>query len=370
MAALREPLSRSLWALNGLAEIAASVPLAAVDLPRPNAVAIASYYALLLAVLLARGKPRRRLATASALVIVTTLCAQGLALRQQGALRLTLPYVGQGDAVLVELPQGGAALIDAGGASSPGGLDPGIAVLAPLLRQKGIRALDLAVVTHPHPDHLEGFAYLARHVPIRELWWNGEGGELTSMRELVKSVRAAGGKVALAAELPATLWREGVRIDVLHPRPALADGRTYPELDTNDNSIVLRLSYGARSALLPGDVGAEAEAMLAPLLSPTDVVKLGHHGSRTSSSLPFLTKLAPQLALIACGDHNYFGMPHAEVVARLAQLGVPALRTDEDGMLILTTDGREWRVQTYRGRVIRLAGRLLTEGPRSRESRQ
>src|SRR5205823_2890714 len=150
----------------------------------------------------------------------------------------------------------GVMLFDAGGSLEPGGWDPGRAVLAPLLRRMGIRTIDLAVISHPHPDHLGGYAYVAAHFPIRELWWSGNGEDVPAQRELIDRVRSAGGTVRLAAELPPALEREGVTFRVLHPRPgAEAEGLPYyPELEANDNSLVLSLELGARSTLLPGDI--------------------------------------------------------------------------------------------------------------------
>jgi len=351
--AVRLPLAASLHLLNALATVAARVPFAALDLPRPSAFAIVSYYLLVLGLLGLRRRAGRRLAVFSAMALGVAVAVQGSQLHPGGMLRLSLPYVGQGEATLIEFPAGGVALVDAGGASEAGGYDPGLAVLVPLLRQRGIRSLDLAVVTHPHPDHLEGFAALAERIPIEELWWNGEGGDLPTMRRVLDLVHARGGRTITVADLPTRQEREGVGIEFVHPRTLAGDGPPFAELDSNNNSIALRLTYGARSVLLAADVGLDAEEQLVSRLAATDILKVGHHGSRTATGDAWLAALAPRLALITCGSHNRFGFPHAQVLNRLADHGVTVWRTDLDGLIELATDGRSWTASSWRGRRLR-----------------
>jgi competence protein ComEC len=243
-------------------------------------------------------------------------------------------------------------LVDAGGSLEAGGPDPGQRTLAPLLRRTGIRSLDLVVVSHPHPDHLGGFAYLAQHFAIGELWWNGAGEELPAMQALFAAVRKHGGAIHTSAELPRRLERGGITIEVLHPRPGPeSDGLPYdPAANENDNAMVLRLVYGERSILLAGDIETGTEARLAPTLLPTDVLKVPHHGSRTSSTAALLDALQPHVAIISVGFHNTFGFPAPDVLERFRSRGVTVLETDLDGMVEVRTDGRRLLVRGASGR--------------------
>jgi competence protein ComEC len=126
----------------------------------------------------------------------------------------------------------------------------------------------------------------------------------------------------------------------------------FPELSMNDNSIMVRLTYRGRSLLLAADTEREAERRLLPVLGPIEVLKVAHHGSRSSSTAAFLNVLKPRLAVISCGEDNHFGFPDAEVVRRLERLGATVLRTDVDGMLTLSATASGWRASTERGRTL------------------
>jgi competence protein ComEC len=219
------------------------------------------------------------------------------------------------------------------------------------LRRLGVRRIDLAIVSHAHPDHLGGFAYLSRHFPIGELWWSGAGADEPGQAELNERVRAGGGKVQLAAQLPSRSERGGLILEVLHPRPDTHDLTYYPAMHLNDNSIVLRIEHGQRSLLLTGDIERDAEALLATSLGPSDVLKSPHHGSRSSSTAALLDSVRPGLVVISCGENNRFGLPDEEVLAAYASRGMQTWRTDLDGMVSLTSDGRGWRIETFRGAV-------------------
>ncbi len=350
------PLAWALGLLDGLAALSARLPLAAVDLPRPGLVDIVAWLLGLAALSWASGRRRLVALGLAASVLLGNAAVARLLDPGRGRLTLLHPYVGQGDGALVRLPEGGVVLVDAGGGVGTSTYDPGRAVMAPLLRRQGVRALDLVVVSHPHPDHLEGFAYLARHFPIHELWWNGAGEELPTMRALLGAVAASGGQARLLRDLPPRLEREGVTFELWHPRPGPeAEGLAYdPQLSANDNSIVLGLRLGERSVLLTGDIERDSEARLAALLPSYDIVKTPHHGSATSSTAPWLAAVRPRLAVMSLGVNNHFGFPAAEVLSRYAGAGVTVLRTDQDGLVELSTDGKSWRVTTQRGKALQV----------------
>lgn len=259
-----------------------------------------------------------------------------------GALRVTLPYVGHGDAIVLVLPDGQGVVVDAGGTGRVDGWDPGRAVVAPLLQRLGIRRLALAVLTHPQADHIGGFNYLLDHFPTERLWFNGEIGNPLQDR-LIARARERAVVVRNVAAATTELTLANVRFRVHHPRKEDFSSLT----DANDRSVVLEVRYGERSILLTGDVEAPAESVLLERLEPVDVLKVPHHGSRTSSTAELLEVLQPRLALVSAGANHRFGLPHAQVVKRYERAGIPLLRTDRDGALTLHTDGTSWTYATF-----------------------
>jgi competence protein ComEC len=261
-------------------------------------------------------------------------------------LELTALPVGHGDALLVS--SGGAhLLVDGGGV--PEGIDPGTRIVLPYLRERGIRRLDAVALSHPHPDHALGLLSVLREVPAERLWLPAG----VERGPLVDALLAAAGSARvewLAAGEERSVGRATVRV--------LSPPRDAPDLRTvNDRSLVLRVSAAGRSLLLPGDAGAAAERSL-PLLATT-VVKVPHHGSRTSSSPRLVDGSEAWLALFSDGRGNRFGLPAPEVVERWRASGAEVLRTDLDGAIHVSLDEDGVRWETFRGRSGRLAARPL-----------
>jgi competence protein ComEC len=263
-----------------------------------------------------------------------------------GLLELTAIDVGQGDSLLVILPRGEIMLVDGGGRLVYGrqrksNLDIGEDVVSPYLWSRGIRRIDLMVATHSHQDHIGGLGAIMSNFRPKELWTGanppGELLELAHRLGIPSSEKHPAGPIELS----------GAILEILAPASDY-----YAAKVGNNDSLVLRISYGARSFLLTGDMEHAIEARLLATGADlhADVLKVGHHGSRTSSSQAFLNAVSPSVALISAGYENSFGHPNLDVLGRLSARHAAVLRTDLDGLVTASTDGRSvfFDLQTWK----------------------
>lgn len=331
--------SGALHLVRSLADHVASVPALQAPVPRPTAAQLGLMAFSVFAWLAGNRRARKpAVLCAAAGLVLAEIGAMPLA-RAHPELRVTYIDVGQGDAALVDLPDGTAALIDGGGlVGSP--VDIGARVVAPLLRARRRSSLALVVLTHPHPDHAGGLATGLTGARVAEAWDTGQGereGAGGSYAAFLASMRRAGTPIRHPSEVCGSRAIGGAAVEVLAPCPGPEPGRS-----PNDNSFVLRVAYGERSFLFTGDAEADEESSLlrerASALG-SDVLKVGHHGSRTSSSGPFLDAVHPRVAVISCGVRNRFGHPAPSTLASLTSRGVLVLRTDRNGQVSVATDG-------------------------------
>ncbi|HJS57507.1 MAG TPA: DNA internalization-related competence protein ComEC/Rec2, partial [Vicinamibacteria bacterium] len=259
-----------------------------------------------------------------------------------GRLEVSVLDVGQGDAIVLRSPSGRHAVVDAGG-SFDGRFDIGEAVVAPFLWRRGVREIDLLVLTHAHPDHVGGAPRLVRSFRVGEVWEGPAPRHDRGYAELDRALHDAG--VARRTVMRgAVLDWDGVRIEVVGPPPPVRA----PRVTRNDDSVVLRVGFGEARFLLTGDVEAAGEAALDP--GDVSLLKVAHHGSRTSSSAGLLAAARPALAVISAGLRNTFGHPSPEALDRLRAAGARVFRTDQDGTVTIVTDGRSLRVISTRSR--------------------
>ena len=314
--------------------LAAAVPWALVYAPAPGPFAMAAWLAA--AVLAAAAGTRRARRAALGLALGgLAVAAWPLLLPGEGRLRVTFLDVGQGDAALVEVPGGGRLLVDGG----PGGsarFDVGERVVAPFLWNHGVGRLDVVAVTHADADHSGGLAAVLRGLGVGEIWENGrwpaghEGVVAALDRARApRRVLAAGQRLRVGEALLTVLNPPGPE------RPPLASA------GENDHSLVLRLDWRGVSFLLTGDLTAGGEEVLLDARAPlaVTVLKVGHHGSRSSTGVPLVNASRPVVAVISVGPRNPFRHPAPEVVQRLAESGARVYRTDRDGAVIVETDG-------------------------------
>ncbi len=250
----------------------------------------------------------------------------------QNPLKVAFLDVGQGDSILIQAPNGQTMLIDGGRSTSLAN-----SVIIPKLKEWGARQVDVLIPTHPDLDHIAGLVGVLENYPVKLAALTGQVHSTQIYERLLTDIRDKNVEALKVRTGTAIPFDSSVKIDVLNPDDAAVNNAD----DTNNASIVLKLTYGATSFLLTGD--AELPADKAILDHGFDVrstvLKLGHHGSRTSTNEDWLNHVQPQLGIISVGKDNSFGHPHPEVIAALDKLKIPYIRVDEHGTITVTSDG-------------------------------
>jgi competence protein ComEC len=266
---------------------------------------------------------------------------------ERGKFELSAIDVGQGDSLLVGFPQGPLMLIDAGGIPSFGrtkkpGIDIGEDVVSPYLWSRSIKHLDIVAMTHAHEDHMGGMSAVLRNFHPRELWTGAtqDSPEWRTVRDTALGLHITIRHMQRGAPFAFA----GTTLQVLAPGPDYAPDTT----PKNDDSLVMRIRFGSTSFLLTGDMEKKIERELADagLLEHDDVLKVGHHGSRTSSTPQLLDLEHPAFGIISAGFDNSYGHPHPLIVKALHDRKIAVFRTDDMGLITLVSDGKWLRFDT------------------------
>jgi competence protein ComEC len=270
-------------------------------------------------------------------------------------LKTTFLDVGQGNAALVQFPGGKNMIIDGGGTLN-GQFDIGERVIAPFLRTKGVWTIDYLVLTHPHPDHIGGLIFLLNTFKVKEVWTNGDRLETEAFVRWQQAISHKGiPHREFRTDSRYTFNINGVMVDVYGtPRriydpsgDMAATGRQDAFL--NRRSLVLRISYGKRHLLFPGDIEAcrENELLKGGYVLKSGVLLAPHHGSNTSNTLDFIQAVAPETVVFSVGQFNRFSFPHPDVIGRYMDRGCSIYRTDRDGAITCLTDGHNLQIERF-----------------------
>jgi competence protein ComEC len=269
-------------------------------------------------------------------------------------LEVSVLDVGQGDSILVVSPKGSTLLIDGGGAflgfkgqEEHLGIDPGEEAVSSFLWSRGFQKLDAVALTHAHQDHIGGLTAVLENFRVSHLWLGRETAAPAFLR-----LKQVANKLHVSIEQErrgqSFQW-DGVQVDFLWPEQPFED---VAPIAKNNDSLVVRLHYGERTILLPGDAEKQVEyTMLAENEASflhADVLKVGHHGSKNSTMPEFLDAVNPRISVISAGEENPYGHPNPELLERLEQKGTRILRTDRDGAVKILTDGHDLQVSCYR----------------------
>ena len=245
----------------------------------------------------------------------------------EGKLEVHFIDVGQGDSILVDL--GDTEILIDGGDRSPG--------VITYLADYVDGPIEVIVATHPHADHIGGLIAVLDVFEVAEIWHNGDSSTSQTYDQFITAVQAEGAVVYIGRRGDEIAAGE-LTFVILHPVTLTGT--------TNDNSIVLSLTYGEVDFLFTGDAERDAEASIlsAGIAPNVEILKVGHHGSRSSSWTQFLDAVEPEIAIYMAGKGNTYGHPHDETIAALSEVGAEIYGTDINGTIIVTTNGQLYSV--------------------------
>lgn len=310
---------------------------------------VIGYYALLVALLQWKKFLTRRTIIGGLLIANVAVYLSVFGFRSQSPLRVTFLDVGQGDAAFVEFPDGKTMLVDAGPRTMTS--DAGVRFVLPFLRWKGVSRLDAIVLSHPHSDHLGGVPAILRGVSV---------GEIVDVQSTSRSqLYGEYGHLIDSLNIPHVQLKAGdmisgfslVRTYVVHPSAAFIVADLARSVNLNNQSLVVRIVYGSTSVLFAGDAEEEAEESMTGRYAGflrSDLLKVGHHGSNTSSSEVFLDAVKPLFGVLSVGKNNAFHHPSSVTLRHLAERRVQTFRTDEQNAIVFVSDGVRWRQEQWR----------------------
>jgi competence protein ComEC len=264
----------------------------------------------------------------------------------QKDLMVTVVDVGQGTSSLLELPGGYNVLVDGGGFSDNSIFDVGEKITAPFLWRKKIKSVDLLVLSHPNSDHLNGLLYIAENFNVKEIWTNGEPADSLGYKRLLDIIREKNIMMMDFKEAVRDRVINGIQFKILYPEAGFKEKKEKWRKGDN-SSLVLKAVFGEKSFLFTGDIKEKGESDIVRLPGnhlKSTVLVVPHHGSKSSSTDKFIDKIGPEIAVIPVGWKNRYKFPAPEVLERYKSRGCRILRTDENGAVTISTDGKSLKV--------------------------
>jgi competence protein ComEC len=266
-------------------------------------------------------------------------------------LRATIIDVGDGSAALLELPGGHTIMIDGGGFADNALFDMGARIIAPFLWKKKIRTVDTLILSHPNSDHLNGLIFIADHFHVKDLWTNNEPSDTLGYRTLMQVVAKRNIRLHNYKDLPTNRLINGVDLNLLYPPKDFADRKAAEKWrKSNNNSLVVKVSFGHIAILFPGDITATAEAELVAIAGPklaSTILIAPHHGSLSSSTDLLLDTVDPDVVIVSCGRNRRFNFPHPTIVKRYKGRGCTIWRTDRNGAVRISSDGQRLMIKPH-----------------------
>ena len=255
-------------------------------------------------------------------------------------LRVTYLDVGQGDAVLIQTPKGKNFMIDAG---------PEGALAKPLSKVLPKHSvIDGFFITNPHADHISGMGHVLEKYKVQNVYYTGVTHTTPTFTKNFEKLKESGVAVTKVSKEQSFTTDDGVLFEILYPNSDMTKETNWEwgNDGINDTSIVVQVTYGTKKFLFMGDASKVVELRLIGLgfVGKTDVLKVGHHGSETSTAEEFIETIKPAYAILSLGEKNDYGHPHKSVLKTLAKYGVTVLRTDKQGSITINTDGNTLRV--------------------------
>lgn len=337
-----------------IAHYLAQLPFAIVTIRQPEIIEILSFYFLLGAVVESfrnheiRIRLRRFWSLQRQWIIVVGLASTAVLLwtsiifSGQGYLEVTFLNIGQGDAALIKTPLGKNVVLDTGGVTNTGSsaYNPGEKILVPFLRRKGITSIDLLLLSHAHADHIQGAIAVLQNINVKSLVVSPQFCDNADGAQLVNSFIRKGTEIRVIAGGEKVICDEKITLEAFSPQAEASE-------NVNNDSLVLRLGYGAFHILFTGDAELDVLQKLkaSPGILAADIIKVPHHGSKNGWLKSFYQAVNPKLAVISVGL-NYFGHPSKDVIEGLGRLGIKVLRTDQNGAIMVRSDGNSYEVET------------------------
>ncbi|HIJ55197.1 MAG TPA: DNA internalization-related competence protein ComEC/Rec2 [Deltaproteobacteria bacterium] len=330
-------------------------PYAAIQTFTPTTFEMIGYYLLILVLLLKREKQisLKTVRIAVSIIVFAGLTDFGYWVHHRfwhKDLVITAIDVGQGSAVLLELPGGKTFMVDGGGFSDNSAFDVGEKIIAPLLRLKKIGTIDTLILTHPDSDHINGLLYLADHFNVESIWTNGEGVQTGGYRRLMDIAEKNNIRFPAYEQIPKNHEINGVRLNILYPpENFLARREKERWRNLNNNSLVIQVRYGSTSFLFPGDIMKQAEKELIQQVGEglkSTVLLAPHHGGRDSNTTPFIRTVSPEQVVVSSGWKNRFGFPHPAVMKAYKAHGSRVYNTATHGAITFRSDGKQLKIKS------------------------